>query len=143
MINKKTKKVMVFGTFDILHPGHLNFFKQANKYGDSLIVVVARDKTVKEVKNRKPLNDEKSRLKKIKETGLAKEVILGGLGDKYKVIKNFKPDVVCLGYDQKVFIEELKNKLKSFNLKTKIARLKPFKPKIYKSSIIKNYKIKN
>ena len=33
------KKVIVFGSFDYIHPGHLNFFEQAKSYGDYLIVV--------------------------------------------------------------------------------------------------------
>lgn len=136
-------KVMVFGTFDILHPGHLNFFKQAKKYGDYLKIVVARDATVKNVKNRKPLNSEKTRLYNIIKADIADEAALGALKDKYKVIKNFKPDIICLGYDQKASIDELKNKLSTFKLNTKIIRLKPFKPHIYKSSLIKNNKIKN
>ncbi|HLC71304.1 MAG TPA: adenylyltransferase/cytidyltransferase family protein, partial [Candidatus Nanoarchaeia archaeon] len=37
------KTVMCFGTFDILHPGHLHYLQQAKKYGDYLMVVIARD----------------------------------------------------------------------------------------------------
>ena len=44
------KKVMVFGTFDGLHEGHLDFFRQAREYGDYLIVAVARDVNVKKIK---------------------------------------------------------------------------------------------
>ena len=43
---------MVFGAFDCLHPGHLDFFKQAKKYGDYLIVSVGTDKNVKKIQKR-------------------------------------------------------------------------------------------
>jgi FAD synthetase len=47
----KTKKtVMTFGTFDRLHPGHEYYLSEARKYGDCLITVVARDKTVVDIK---------------------------------------------------------------------------------------------
>jgi len=124
------KKVMVFGTFDIIHPGHKNFFKQARKYGEYLIVVVARDKTVKEVKGKMPANNEKARLDNIKKSGLVNEAVLGNLKDKYKNIKELKPDVICLGYDQINFTDKLNN----FNIK--VIKLKPYKPEIYKTSII-------
>jgi len=58
-------KVLVFGTFDILHKGHLNFFKQAREHGDYLIAVVARDRTVKEIKGKPPIESEKERLKNV------------------------------------------------------------------------------
>lgn len=130
------KKVLVFGTFDHLHPGHLYFLKQAKKYGH-LFVVVSRDKTVKLIKGKKPLQNEKERMKAIKKLKIAKKVILGNLKDKYLVIKKIKPEVICLGYDQKFFIKNLRKKLKEFNLKTKIIRLKAYYPKIYKSSLLK------
>ena len=98
-------KVMVFGTFDIFHPGHRSFLKQAKKLGDYLIVVVARDKTVEITKKQKPINKEAIRVKIIKDSRLADKVILGGTGDKYAVIKKYRPDIICLGYDQKYFIE--------------------------------------
>ncbi len=132
--NKISARVMVFGTFDIFHPGHKNFLKQAKKFGDYLIVVVARDETVMKFKRQKTENNEQKRLKNVKKSKLANEVILGSLKDKYAVVKKYKPDIICLGYDQKFFVRGLKKKLKKFGLKTKIVRLEPYKPEIYKSS---------
>lgn len=132
------KKVMVFGTFDIFHPGHINFLDQAREYGDALTVVVARDKTVLSVKGDLPMNNEERRAKNIKKSDIADVVILGSEDDKYKVIKDTKPDVICLGYDQKFFIEDLQDKLSEFGLdKTKIVKLKSFHPEKYKSSKLK------
>lgn len=133
------KKVMIFGTFDIFHKGHINFLKQARKYGDYLIVVIARDKTVKEVKGEFPQSKEKKRARVIKDNTLADEVILGSQTDKYAAIKKYKPAVICLGYDQKFFIDNLKDELLKLKLKnTRVIRLKSYYPEKYKSSKLKN-----
>ena len=124
-------KVMVFGTFDIIHPGHLYLFEEAKKLGDTLTVIVARDQTVLEVKGRAVQNDENARLKNIENLHIADKVILGNLADKYQVIKEEKPEIIALGYDQRAFVDSLNETLDS---KTKIIRLKPFKEDIYKSS---------
>ncbi len=120
------KKVMVFGTFDILHKGHLSYFEQARKYGDYLIAVVARDKTVLKIKGKKPRNNEKKRLALVKEK--ADKALLGNIRDRYAAIKNIKPDVICLGYDQQASLLDLKK----FNIP--IRRLKPYNAHKYKSS---------
>lgn len=135
----KSKKVMVFGTFDLLHEGHFNFFKQAKKKGDYLIVVVARDVNVKKNKNYLPEQKEKSRLHIVKHIALVSKALLGDVCDYYKAIKKYRPDVICFGYDQKVNAKEVKEKLTEFCLSTKICRLKPFYPEVYKSSIIKKH----
>jgi len=122
---------MIFGTFDIIHPGHLYLFEEAKKLGDTLTVIVARDQTVLEVKGRAVQNDENTRLKNIENLHIADKVILGNLADKYQVIKEEKPDIIALGYDQRAFVDSLNETLDS---KTKIVRLKPFKEDIYKSS---------
>jgi len=132
------KTLMVFGTFDIFHPGHRSFLRQAKKHGDFLIVVVARDKTVTNVKKQKPVNNEQQRLENIKKSKLADEVILGNVGNKYTVIKKYKPNIICLGYDQKFFVRGLKQKIRDFGLKTKTIKLKPHKTEIYKSSKLKS-----
>ncbi len=132
------EKVMVFGTFDILHDGHLNFFKQAGKYG-TLIIVVARDKNVERLKGRLPKNNERKRKRSIESLRLGK-VVLGDLKDPYKIIRQEKPDVICLGYDQQHFTKHLKTELVKAVLATKIKRLRPYNPQIYKSSKLDNAK---
>ena len=130
------KKVMLFGTFDILHPGHINMFWQAQKLGDSIIVVVARDKTVQDFKKRLPHNDERKRADAIKKSGLADKVVLGSLKDKYSAIKKYNPDIIALGYDQKFLTGGLKEQIHLLGLKSKIIRLKSYRPHIYKTSKI-------
>ncbi len=122
---------MIFGTFDIIHPGHIYILTQAKKMGDFLTVIIARDQTVLEVKNRKPQNSEKVRLKNISELKIADKVILGNIGDKYQVIKEEKPDIIALGYDQRAFVDELQNVL---DKSIKVIRIKSYKEEIFKSS---------
>lgn len=61
-MSKNRKTVMVFGVFDRLHPGHLDFLRQAREYGDELIAVVARDQAVMELKHKQPFHSEAQRL---------------------------------------------------------------------------------
>lgn len=121
---------MVFGTFDILHPGHLFLLNEAKKMGDSLTVIIARDLTVQTVKNITSQNDEQTRLKNLHDLNIADKVILGNPGDKYEVIRNENPDVIALGYDQTAFTEDLQKQFPDI----KIVRLNPYKEDIYKSS---------
>jgi len=126
---------MVFGTFDIFHLGHESFLKQARELGDYLIVVIAKNKTVEKVKGKLPQNSEIIRRRTVIRSNLADEVILGNLKNKYEVIKKYKPDMICLGYDQGTFTENLREKLKEFGLpNTKIIRLRSYHPEKYKSS---------
>ena len=133
------KKVLVFGSFDLMHPGHINFLKSAKKHGDHLTVVLARDSTIKKVKGKKPRFNEKERLKHIKDIGLVEKVLLGSKKDKLSVIKKLKPDIICLGYDQKFLVKELKEFIEKKKLSIKIKRLKAYKPHIYKSSKLKKF----
>lgn len=125
---------MVFGTFDGLHRGHINFLKQAKKHGDYLIAVVARDQTVKRLKKRLPVFKEKKRVKMVRDCGLVDKAILGGRSNPYDIIRRIRPDVICLGYDQKFFVADLTKELKGMGLAVKISRLKPYRPKIFHTS---------
>jgi len=118
---------MIFGTFDIVHQGHLNLFKQAHTYGNKLVVVVARDQRVKSLKNKKPIYSEKERKYFLEQIKLIDKVVLGDKTDIYKRIKEIKPDVIVLGYDQNHFTDKLGEKIKECGLKTKIVRAKPYK----------------
>lgn len=125
---------MAFGTFDILHPGHSYVLKEAKKLGDYLVVIIARDATVEKLKGKKSVFDEKTRLKNLKKLNIVDKVRLGSLGNKYQVIIDEQPDIIALGYDQKFFVEGLKDIV---GKNVQIVRLKSFKPGIYKSSKIR------
>ena len=132
------KKVMAFGSFDMLHKGHEAYLKEAKSYGDYLIAIVARDESIIRIKGRKPKNDENSRLGQIKKLDFVDEAVLGSKGNIFDVLEEYSPDVICLGYDQKTVEEEkLREELEKRNLKAKIVRAKPYKEDIYKSSKLK------
>ncbi|MFT4311448.1 MAG: adenylyltransferase/cytidyltransferase family protein [Candidatus Woesearchaeota archaeon] len=131
-------KVLVFGTFDILHEGHLFFLRKAKSFGSDLFVVVALDSTVLKLKKRHPLNNQNFRANKLNELDFVKGAVLGNEGDKFKVVKDLNPDVIVLGYDQFFFTNNLKKELEKKGLNPKIVRLKEsYKPKYYKSSILR------
>ncbi len=132
------KIVMIFGTFDIVHHGHLNLFKQARKYGDRLIAVVARDARVKNIKSRRSVYNEKERKYFLEQIRLIDKVVLGDSKDVYKRIKEIKPDSIVLGYDQMHFTEKLEEKIQEFKLKTKVVRAKAYKSEILKTGKIRN-----
>lgn len=134
----KKKLVMVFGTFDYLHAGHENLFTQAKELGTEILAVIARDKTVRTIKGFEPDHSEKERLENLKATSWADKVILGDSKDKNKVIKLYRPDIIALGYDQFAFTYNINKLLFDIKLDAKIVRLKPYRPDMYKSSIIKN-----
>lgn len=131
------KLVMAFGTFDILHEGHRFYIQQASRFGDRLLVIVARDETVKDVKGNLPRNSQDKRLEQVKTIDKVDEALLGATKDMYEHIRKYKPAVICLGYDQNSFSRDLPEKLISFGLKSKIIRLPPYKPHKYKSSKLK------
>lgn len=131
-------KVMVFGAFDGLHPGHLDFFKQAKIHGNFLIVSVGTDKNVTKIKGKKPLFNQEERLALVGCIKLVDEAVLGSETDFYRAINKHQPDVICLGYDQWASEKDVRVGLDSVGLfKTKIVRLVPHMESRAKSSIIK------
>lgn len=136
-MKKATKKVMCFGTFDVLHAGHKFYLTEARKLGDYLVVVVARDDTVKEVKKRQPLHSENERVRNLQQLGITDKVVLGYSGDKLKIVGEEKPDVICLGYDQTFFTDKIKEKLQERGVSVEIVRMPAYKPEMYKSSLLR------
>ena len=141
MLNKNHKKVriMAFGTFDGLHAGHLDFFRQARNLDQSafLIVSIARDKNVFKIKGDYPIKNEKTRFSLVKKCKLVDKVVLSGLKNHIPHIAKERPDIIALGYDQKEYIKNLKKDLKTKGLNVKIVRMKPYKENIYKNRLLK------
>ena len=97
--------VMAFGSFDVLHPGHLYFLRKAKGMGDRLVVVVARDSTIEKIKGKKPKYNERERQEHIRELMYVDKVVFGYEKDPYEIIEEINPDVICLGYDQRSFTQ--------------------------------------
>ena len=131
------KKIMCAGTFDIIHPGHLFYLSEAKKYGDKLIVVIARDETSKEFKGKKPIHNEKERLEAVRMLRIVDKVILGNKGNIFDIVEEIKPDIICLGYDQKVQKQEVEEELKKRGIQAEVIRISPYMPHVYKSSKIR------
>lgn len=128
---------MVFGCFDGIHPGHEFFLSKAAQRGDELIVVLARDETIKRVKGKSPKYDEQQRFAALARHPKVDQVTYGTLGpNKLESVFTFSPDIICLGYDQQVFVEKLLGVIKSHELPIQIERLDAFDPDRYKSSLI-------
>ncbi|MDP2789458.1 MAG: adenylyltransferase/cytidyltransferase family protein [bacterium] len=132
-------KIMVFGTFDGLHPGHLNFFKQARGLTGQksfLIVSIARDKNVFRIKKKLPTLNEQKRMALLKKSSLADKVVLSGIKNYLSHILKERPDIIALGYDQRAYVKNLQKDLEDRGLSVKIVRLKPYKKQIYKTSLL-------
>ena len=132
------KKVMAFGVFDGLHPGHLAYLKQARELGDELIVVVSRDSVSERIKGKKPVIAEEDRVELIGSLSTVDEAILGleirSEREYINIVSEHKPEVIALGYDQDVDEQLLKTSLAKAGLKTIIKRVKGYRPQEYKSS---------
>jgi len=168
------RTVVVFGVFDLLHPGHLYFLREARKHGDHLTVVVTRDTRVRAEKNHTPVFTERERLEMVAALKGVDKAVLGDKlcphtfgrhakgqkhfhaktlfssrmnkregtdtcaacevahrcgGLEWRVLKRLHPDVVCVGYDQKM--EWIK---KSGIKKTpKVVRIKGLRTEKYRS----------
>lgn len=132
------KKIMVFGAFDGVHPGHLNFLEQAKKLGDYLIVSVGTDKNVEAIKGSNPLFSQKERLALVSSFKIVDQAVIGAQKDFYKAIARMKPDIICLGYDQWASVDDVRVGLKKVGLsKALVVRLKPYIENRAKSTIVK------
>ena len=128
------KLVMCAGTFDTIHPGHLYFFSEAKKFGDKLIVVVARDETSERMKGKRPSHNEKERLEAVRSLEIVNQALLGNTGSIFNIVEEIQPNVICLGYDQEVLKQDLEDELKKRNIKADVMRIGSYMPHLYKSS---------
>ncbi len=112
MVNNP-KRVLVFGTFDGVHPGHMFFLSEAKKLGD-LYVSVASNESVAQRKQRAPKLDVSVRMSEVKQTGLATDVLEGDKTlNEWTALKIVEPDIVAVGFDQfglKTALQDIQSK---------------------------------
>jgi FAD synthetase len=137
---KIAKKVLIAGTFDLIHLGHIYLINEAAKLGD-VYVIVATDKNRELYSGEAPIIPEEQRLAVIKSIKNVKDAKLGrNDNDTLKTVEEIGPDIVLLGPNQKYSIETLKKGLIDIGLnKVEVKRLKTYyeKDELHSSSLIK------
>ena len=128
---KKTRKiVLASGVFDLLHLGHVRYLEEAKKAGGrnaELIVIVARDNTVENRKDKKPVIPENQRRALVESLKVVDEAILGYENFSIeKVIEKLKPDVIAVGHDQEGMEQAVRKYVKKKRLKTRVVKISKF-----------------
>lgn len=127
---------MATGTFDIIHPGHGYYLQESKKIGgenSKLVVVVARDSTVRS-KKRVPIVDEEQRLEVVKMLKPVDEAYLGSKTDMFKIVSKINPDIITIGPDQNFDLKKIRDELKKRNLKAKVVKITGYKKSALDSS---------
>lgn len=94
------KKVITYGTYDLLHQGHLNLLRRAKELGDYLIVGVTSDSFDRGRGKLNVRNNVLERVEAVKATGYADEVIIEDyVGQKIDDIQKYNVDIFAIGSD--------------------------------------------
>lgn len=97
---KGMKKVITYGTYDLLHQGHINLLQRAKELGDYLIVGVTNDNFDRERGKLNVCNNVLERVEAVKATGLADQIIIEDyLGQKIDDIQKYDIDIFAIGSD--------------------------------------------
>ena len=133
------KIVLAGGVFDIIHPGHIHTLTAAKALGDVLVVAIATDKTAQRMKKMTPLHNQELRCELVSSLSMVDEAIVGHEKDIFETVKEVKPDIIALGYDQIHQEKFISDGCKRLSLNVKIVRLQSPIPKLSSSEIERRY----
>ena len=103
------KKVITYGTYDLLHQGHINLLKRAKSLGDYLIVGVTNDNFDRERGKLNVKSNVLERVEAVRKTGLADKIIIEDyVGQKIDDIQKYNVDIFTVGSDWKGHFDYLK-----------------------------------
>ena len=135
-----TKKIVLAGgVFDIIHPGHIHTLNAAKALGGILVVAIATDKTAKKMKKRSPLHAQELRRELVSCLSMVDKAIVGHEDDIFQTVKEVKPNIIVLGYDQVHQEKFISDGCKRINLNVEIVRLETPVPHLSSSEIEKEY----
>ena len=138
-LSASKKIVLAGGVFDIIHPGHIHTLNAAKALGDVLVVAIATDKTAQKMKKRPPLHSQELRCELVSSLSMVDVAVIGHEQDIFETVKDVKPNVIVLGYDQVHQEKFISDGCKRINLDVKIVRLQTPIPELSSSSIEKEY----
>ncbi len=121
------RRVVAQGTFDLLHPGHLQYLTDAKSMGDHLHVIVARSENVTHKAD--PIVPDRQRREMIAALDPVDEALLGHTEDFFVPIREIDPDVIALGHDQHHDEEWLERRLTEEGIDCEVARASARKPR--------------
>jgi FAD synthetase len=132
------KKVVIFGVFDGVHEGHISFINEAKQAGNHLVAIVARDNVVLELKGKLPKHNEIERVRELlKNTDIDLVLLCDPKIGTYNILKEVKPNIIFLGYDQQALHKNISQAIRNGNLpELEIIKGNPHKPEIFHSSIL-------
>lgn len=132
------KKVLLFGSFDILHPGHDYLITEAQKYGN-LIIVLAQDSIITSIKGQKPQYNLEQRTSNLQKKYPEINIETGDMKlGSWSAIKKYQPEIIITGYDQTHLKSELEKIKNVYNFE--IISLNSFHPEKFKSSLLRKEK---
>lgn len=116
-------RVMATGVFDIIHLGHLHYLEESKRLGDELVVVIATDETVRKRKH-EPITPQSMRRELVSALKPVDRAVIGKEGgDIFEIVRDLKPDIITIGYDQPFEPQQLEEELAKRGLKIKVVRL--------------------
>jgi len=133
------KIVLAGGVFDIIHPGHVHTLNAAKALGGVLVVAIATDKTAEKMKKRTPLHNQELRRELVSCLSMVDKAIVGHEDDIFQTVKEVKPNIIVLGYDQVHQEKFISDGCKRINLNVEIVRLETPVPHLSSSEIEKEY----
>ncbi|MHA1729695.1 MAG: adenylyltransferase/cytidyltransferase family protein [Promethearchaeota archaeon] len=147
--NKSEFMVMLAGTFDIIHTGHIYLINEAVKIG-KVHIIIARDSSVEKYKGQPPILPENQRMELVRSIKGVESVRLGTKNGKLNRIVEFNPDIFLLGPNQYGDPEKYERELKKIGYNTIFRRLPKMDERYplnsstkIKEKIIEMYKSKN
>ncbi|PJE75781.1 hypothetical protein COV04_02455 [Candidatus Uhrbacteria bacterium CG10_big_fil_rev_8_21_14_0_10_48_11] len=130
-------RVLVFGTFDLLHPGHISFLREASAFG-AVTVALTPDELITTYKGAAPVNDYHKRERRLRQLSLVTDVISADKSpNTYHILKKNKPTMVLLGYDQQVMAKQLLSRIREYGPAISIAVAHPYRDNVYRSSLLR------
>jgi FAD synthetase len=126
------KRIVATGTFDILHTGHLYYLEESRRLGDELYVIVARDANVKH--KPRPIVPEDQRLKMVGALKPVDHAVLGDLHDMFRPIREIRPAIITIGFNQHFNEEKLRKDLSAQGITADVVRIGKYSGDTYCSS---------
>ena len=119
-------QVVAQGTFDILHPGHVHYLREAKAMGEELHVILARAPNVTHKPD--PVIPGPQRVEMVEALDPVDYARLGHPEDIFVPIEEIQPDIIALGHDQHHDDEAIESQLAERGIDCEVRRASPREP---------------